>query len=199
VSNWINMTLARVAIETGFFTGSSTGSALAAAATSATFPTSLITLEYITCTYAGQTLELGQAPSFEYLLWLRAQGTSSGPPTVFFLRQNTVEFWPAAAGGEIMTYYGTVLPSTFSGSTACPLPEPFSKLIEQGAIYEGAQFKKDPLIDEYRYLFDQWLSRFIAFCNRRRGKMPQQFQVWPGSGAFVPHDPSADWSRPWQV
>lgn len=197
VKDWINQGLARVAVDTCYFSASSAGSALTAGDTSQALPSALFDCEYVTCVYGGQSSTLSQR-TFEQILHLRENGTSVGPPTVYYLRKNTVEFWPSAAGGEVLTYYGAGLPDALSGNTdVAGLPEPYAaKLIEYAACVEAADFKRDPqLFAFYTASYQQWLGAFFAFLNRRRGKGSQAVPVLDADGRpfgmpWVPHDPS---------
>lgn len=201
VTSWVNATLCKVAVETRCFTGSTAGSALAAAATSQALPAAIIELEYITAAYGGQSVLLREAPSYERILAARQQPGASGPPWSYYLRNGTVELWPAAAGGEILTYHGANMPSSIATTETAPAPmvEPFSKLLEFGALVEGAEFKKDPLLGEFQQQYASWFGRFQAFLNRRGGAYPAAFQVRGTETNFVPRDPSADWNstNPW--
>jgi len=60
------------------------------------------------------------------------------------------------------------------------------------ACFEAAQFKKDPLIEEYRSLAGEWMARFRSYLNQRRGKKGLQFDVKVMEQWWPPHDPSTD-------
>lgn len=193
-SEYINQALTAAATDSKFFTGSSTASALAAAASTQALPSAVIELEYVACSYGGTAPLLVEA-SFEQILFLRGLGTAAGPPTHYVLRQATVEFWPAAVGGEILTYYGAVFPDEWTGSTVCPLPEPYPSLLEAGALVQGAAFKKDPLLGQYQADYRAWQARWMAFCNRRKGARPQTIEVRGVGGRWPFPNPSTD--VPW--
>lgn len=194
---WINVTLTDVAVRSRFFSGSAATAALAANATNDTLPTSIVELEDVTCTYGGAQPALVEV-SFERLLWLRqASGQGGGPPVYYCLRKNTVEFWPAAQGGEVLTYYGATLPPVLvADADTSGLPEPYaSQLLIYGASIRAAEFKSDLLLlGEYQQQYGAWMGSFMAFCNQRRGSQGWAFEVWtPGVGGYRPHDPSSDW------
>jgi hypothetical protein len=193
VNTWINHALARIAEETGYFKQTTVGTALAVGDGTEPIPTGMITIDYIVCSYGAQAPQLARASNFESILNMRSHGVSSGPPTTYAVFGPNVELWPSAAGGEVLTYYGSKLPDEISGTDPCPLPEPFSKLVEYGALYEGAQFKKDPLYDEFRTLHEFWKTRFVAYLNRLSGAQGQTFRIMGSGNSYVPHDPSSDW------
>lgn len=193
VSEYINQALAQAAIDTGYFTGSTAGSALAAAATTQSLPTTIISLEYISSNYGGQQPLLREA-TFEQVLYFRGLGAAAGPPMWYALRQGTVELYPAAVGGEILTYYGAVLPEEWTGSTASPLPEPYTSVIEAGALYYAAEFKKDPLVAQYLADYESWRKRWKSYVNMRTGARPRKFYVG-GPGRWPYPNPSTD--VPW--
>lgn len=195
VKNALNNASNRVATETLYLSTSSTGAALAAAASSASLPATLIELEYITCTYGGQVLVLGQA-AFNRLLALRQQPSVAGPPMVYSLRKDTVEFWPTAVGGEVLVYYGPGLPTALSANADLqPYPEPYgSNLLMYGAAQELAEFTKDlALITVWQARYEEWMRRFRAFIDKRQGSLPKHMIVDDGGHGYYPHDPSSDW------
>jgi len=190
---WVNGAIAKIAIETGFFRGEADAAVLTKGQSTAILPTSLVRLDYITADDGGQKKTLAEAVSLDLILSLRAQGVSSGPPRIYYLWQGTVEFWPDANGGESMHFFGSLLPEILSGFDLCPLPEPFSKLVEYLALIDGAQFKKDPLLDEYRAFAQEWNARFWAYVNQRKGRKGLQFDVRTfEENRYIPHDPSTD-------
>lgn len=191
VKNWINNAYYTIAIEVSFYQASAAATTLAANATTANFPTSIVHLEYITPTGTDGTLwGPMQETTFEEILELRAnQGTQvyTGAPFKFAQRSaaaNFIEFWPQAVGGEVLTFYGMALPAALSGNTDKPIfPEPYSKVIEYKALVEAAEFKADLLmLQQFQAQYDQWIRDFRAFNNTPG--MTQQFRVerqrpWP--------------------
>lgn len=193
MSEWVNQTLVDVAVRTKYFSGSSTGSALTAAASSASLPAAMVELEYMVATYGGQTTYMRPALFAELLMRRQAGGSASGPPQRYALRKDTVEFWPGAVGGETLTFYGATLPDEFTGSSSSGLPEPFnSNLLEAGACAQAAEFKADPRLDYFRAAYERWMGLFQAYLNRRKSLAAQAFSVYGGDAPLVPHDPSTD-------
>lgn len=193
---WLNQALSDAAVRSKYFTGSSAGTALAAAATSQALPSAIIEVDAISCTYAGLAPTLAEV-SFQELLQARGGGSVSGPPRLYALRQATVEFWPAAAGSEVLTYYGAVYPDELSGaSDTIPLPEPFGNVLTYGALVQAGEFKKDPVLPTWVQQQQYWLTRFLAFSARRGGAGPYRVGVRGAGGGFVFPNPSTD--VPWQ-
>lgn len=200
VKGYINQVLADVAARTRYFSGSAAGAALTAAATSQALPATLIELEYVTCAFGGQTIVM-QAKPFSEILMLRAPTSGSGPPVFYCLRKGTIEFWPAAQGGEILTYYGATMPDALSAnSDVSGLPEPHnSVLLSLGACIEAADFKNDPkLYFYYQQAYQQAMGEFFAYLNMRVTQEGRAFPIYGPDGRpfgvpFVPHDPSSDW------
>ena len=203
--NWINLAYTGVAVASRFIKGSSTGSALSAAASSQALPTTIVELEQLVATYSGRT-NVVYPVAYTRLLQLRQQSGATGPPRVYALRQGTIEFWPSAVGGETLTSYGAVLPDVLSGdSDTVSLPEPFAwNLLTYGALIHAAEFKADLLLmGEYQNQYGAWFAGFMAFCNRRETQVGQGFEVYTGYPQTVPSDPSSDWfvytGLPWSA
>lgn len=194
VLEWLNQVSCQVAIESRYLSGSSAGSALAAAASSQALPATLVELEYIVCSYGGQTTLLAEKDYREILELRQGATASAGPPTVYALRKGTVELWPSAVGSEVLTYYGATLPDVLTADADIPpYPEPFnSKLLEYGALAQGAEYKNDPHLSDYQQLYQLWMNRFLAFLTRRQGRYPRSFATWTGGMGYIPHDPSTD-------
>lgn len=193
IQDWINAAYYTACIETNFFEASSSATALAANATSATVPSSIVKIEYIVPTGSdGSVWGPMTETNMEEILKVRAyQGgqTSTGAPSRYAYRSSsapTIEFWPNAGGGEVLTFYGLKLPTALSADADLPIfPEPYSKVIEYGALVHAAEFQKDMLtVQQFQAQYDMWLQRFRGFNNVRVGSMVQQFQVegqrpWP--------------------
>lgn len=183
VSDWINQAYAFACAQTKFVQGSAATSALSASATSASIPATILSIDYITATPSGGT---AQGPmeevAFEELLELRAYSggsvSANGAPSHYAVRQSTIEFWPSAAGGEVLTVYGETTPTALSASGDTPvIPEPYPKVIEYLALCDGAEYKKDPDLAYYRQIAEQWLARWRGFCDRRQGAQPGYLRV----------------------
>lgn len=95
--------------------------------------------------------------------------------------QFDVAFWPLAAQGQRALIQHTVLPEELSDTEAPLIAEPFgSKLLEYGALVEGARFKKDPLLADFQGTYAVWMARYVAWLNRRKGGTSTAFEVWAG-------------------
>ena len=194
---YVNRAYADVALVSKYWEGSSVGAALAAAATSQSIPASIIELEDVTMSYAGIQPPMREL-TWEQLLNKRAYTLAGqGPPQAYAVRKATVEFWPSAQGGEILTYYGSTQPPAWlSGDTDVPdIPEPFAtSLLEYGALVQVGEFKNDLLmLGEYQQSYGSWLSKFMKFVQTRQGTDARSFEVRAGRSMLLPHDPSSDW------
>lgn len=190
---WVNAAIAKIAISTGYFHGTATGTALQPGDETQGLPTSMVRLDYIVCFQGSVNRILAEATSLERILSLRYLNVTTGSPRIYYLWQGLVEFWPTAQGSEVFTYYGSILPDAIAAYDLCPIPEPFSKLVEYAACYEAAQYKKDPLIEEYRGLANEWMMQFHAYLNQRRGRKGLQFDLRTFEETnYSPHDPSTD-------
>ena len=166
---------------------------MAATASNQTLPTNLAALDYVTETFGGQTVQM-QPVAFDQILFLRTT-VSSGPPIYYCLRQNSLEFWPSAQGGETLTYYGATLPTVMvNDSDTHGLPEPFgTQACVYGAAIEAADFKTDPkLYFYYQQAYGQELARFQTFLNKRLTQNSRAFPVYgPDGRPFgTPHLPT---------
>lgn len=194
VGNAINNTLNRIAIDTRYIKGSANTAALTAGASSFTLDTSIIEIDYLTCAYGGQTLILGEV-TFDRLLALRQGGIVAGPPVAYSLRATTVELWPTAAGGDVITQYGASFPQALTGTDPVPFPEPYgSNMLAYGAASELSEFTKDILLAQtFASKYGEWVNEFNGFIQSRQGILPKQFIVEDGAHGYLPHDRSSDW------
>lgn len=186
ISDWINNAYYEVCIETDFYESSSSSASLTANSTSVSVPSSIVKIEYITATGSDGTLWGPMAEvTFEEILELRAwMGgvVSTGAPSRYAFRSSSspsIEFFPQAVGGEVLTFYGLLLPTALSSPTDPVIfPEPYSKAIIYRALIHAAQFKKDLLmLNDFRSDYQDWLQRFRAFNNTRNGSKVQQMRV----------------------
>lgn len=197
VKNWLNSAYYTACIETNFYENSAAASALAAGATNTPLPATTVKIEFIVPTGTDGTVwGPMEEVTFEELLEVRAwQGgqLSTGAPSRYSFRSSgspSIEFWPNAVGGEILTFYGSNLPTVLSADADLPIiPEPYSKVIEYGALIHASEFKKDLLmLQTYQAAYTDWISRFRAFNNVRAGSKVQSFRVegarpWPRSNS----------------
>ena len=152
---------------------------------------------YVTPVGAQQTQPL-QLTTLDYILRRRQSTGGTAVATGYtshyaLLGINDLELFPTPQAADVLTIWYVALPTALSAGTDVPiLQEPYaSKVLEYGALAEAADFKGDPAEQEYRGLYEQWLQRYRAHLNRKRGTQPGQFQVFPGR-SYPPHDPSRD-------
>lgn len=201
VSDWVNQTYADVASETRCFQTNSTA-AMTTGDASYTLDSSILHIELLTVTQSG-----GQAYfplvecQLDEILNLRARNSSaSGPSRRYCLvGMNQIEFWPAASAGDVLNFWYTTLPTYLSADGDFPLfPEPFgSKLLEYGALVQGAEWKRDIMVlGQYQAQYQSWMQAFQRYLNRKAGAYPESFPTWTRLLPYAAHDPSTDiaWS-----
>ena len=193
VKDWINSAYMTAIIETGFYQSAQVASALAANQTSMQVPAGIHKIEYVSPTdSSGQVWGPMRTTQFEEILRLRAwQGgqVSTGAPSRYALRSSqapTVEFWPMAVGGEVLTFYGWGLPAVLSADADVPIiPYPYEKVIEYGALIHASEYQKDLLmIQQFEQDYADWMGRFLGYKNKMGTSQPDQFVVefgrpWP--------------------
>ena len=95
--------------------------------------------------------------------------------------QFALTFWPLAGAGQKVWLQTTLLPDELEDDDGPTIQEPFgSKLLEYGALVEGAKFKKDPLMSDFELSYQMWMGRYVAWLNRRKGASSTAFEVWTG-------------------
>lgn len=188
VAAWVNSAYLTAIIETGFYqTSQVTSPALTPDQSSVLVPAGIHKIEFIVPTGSdGQTWGPMRHTQFEDLLRVRAwQGGASvnqGAPSRYSFRSSaapTIEFWPQAAGGETLTFFGWSLPAEMSAPTDPPaIPAPYEKVIEYGALVHAAEFQKDLLmIQQFQSGYQDWLQRFRGYKNHLASSQPDQFMV----------------------
>jgi hypothetical protein len=131
-------------------------------------------------------------------LLTRRAGSPSGSPTCYAMVGETdYEVSPIPDAADTLTVWYVAKPSKLITDTDTPfLPEPYgSKLIEYGALAEGADYKLDPRREEYRQIYEQWLARYRIHLRRRGGGVALQIPRYRQT-SLVPHTPSTD-TRYW--
>lgn len=172
VKDWINQVYAQVCVETEFVRASTT-SALSANNTTVALPAGVIRLAGIRVQPAAGSYGFPmRMVKLEKLLALRATGAAAATPTHYTLAQSTVEFFPAAVGGETVQFWFSKLPTALSANGDTPvIDEPFaSKLLEYGALVEALDYMKD-FISSYtiRQVYNEWMGQFRDHLARREG------------------------------
>lgn len=203
VRDWINQVYAQACIETEAVVSTATMS-LTAGTASYTLPTQVVRIKamYVTPVGGAQSQPMLQT-TLDYILRRRQAsggvGAALGYVTHYAVLGSTdIEVYPTPQSADTITIYYVGLPTALSGNTDLPsaLQEPYaSKVLEYGALAEGGDFKGDPMTDEYRAMFQLWLSKLKTQITRKAGSQPGQFRVFPDH-MFPPHDPSTD-TRYW--
>ena len=187
VKDWLNSAYFTAIIETGFYQSTQVTSVLTADQTSIQVPAGIHKIEFIVPTGTdGQIWGPLRSTQFEDLLRVRAwQGgaISQGAPSRYSYRGTagvpTIEFWPQAVGGEVLTFYGWGLPAAMNSDTDSPvIPAPYEKAIEYGALVHAAEFQKDLLmIQQFQSDYQDWLQRFRGYKNHLASSQPDQFII----------------------
>ncbi len=196
VKEYINQVYTQVAVETRCLVTSATA-ALTQDTASYTMPVGVLHIQELTLNDSGgQVYPPLVESTLDRILRLRRFNTAVGPPRYYTLAGlNQLEFWPSARSTDVLTFWYTYLPDELTGDDdVSELPEPFgSKLLEYGALVQGAEFAKDPLLPEFQQLYSGWLASFQRFLNRRGGNQPGAFEVWGITNSWGPVDRSSDW------
>jgi len=189
IKAWINQTYYQACLETEFYESSAPTSApFTVQQNSVAVPASLVGVDFIVPTGTdGAVWGPMNMVTLEEILEQRAYNAgvtmTTGAPSRYAYRSSgapTIEFWPNAAGGETLTFYGQSFPTPLSAPTDVPIiPEPYaSKVLEYGALVQAAEFKRDIFIlDFFQQQYTDWMSRFRGFTNTREGDKVQQFRV----------------------
>jgi hypothetical protein len=186
VKDWLNQVQAQVCLETEALQKADTMPATANVA-SYTLPDAVLRMRKIVSAPESSPSSFGvplQEVTLDEILTLRQSGqvayTNQGAPAKYALDGMTqLELYPTPAAPDVLLFYYVYLPPPMVADAAEPeLPEPYaSKILEYGALAEGADFLSDPDQDRYRALFEDWLRRFRVHLSRRRGSSTGQFRV----------------------
>jgi hypothetical protein len=194
VKDWLNMAYMMACLDTNFFISKQvTTPALTAGSTNVAVPSSIQDILWIVPTAVdGSTWGPMILLPFEQLLKMRAyQGATlnTGAPSRYSYISGgspTIEFWPNAVGGEVLTFWGTFLPPALNADNDPPIiPEPYRRVIEYGALVHASEFQKDILTQQgYEGQYQQWIQALRGNMNTTAGSMTQQFLIegtlpWP--------------------
>jgi len=71
------------------------------------------------------------------------------------------------------------MPPVLSANGDTPIfPEPYSKVLEYGALIHAAEYQKDVLlIQQYQSDYQDWLQRLRGYRNTRETSQPGQLEV----------------------
>jgi len=207
VKDWINQAYMEACIETEFYLDVSDSTQLAANVGSVGVPPTLLGLNYVTSkqsdgTQRGPMELVGMDMILDKRAWASGGTVTQGAPQMYAYKSGpspAIEFWPPAAGGETLTFYGFRLPPVLDldGDT-CKIPEPYgSNILEFGADAQAAEFKMNfVMLSTYQTESQYWMQRFRGFQNNRAGNLTQQFRViraYPAVPAGNSVDVPANW------
>jgi hypothetical protein len=182
---WIQQAYADIAQYVGFDWDTTTVYGLQEASGGFDLPCEVAWVRHIKMIYpgGGSSYPAQQVRSEQVLA--RQQSNSAGPSesgiVYAVLGQFSVIFWPFAVQGQQVEIRHTVVPDALEDDDTPLLQEPYgSKLLEYGALVEGAKFKKDPLMSDFEQSYAMWTERYVTWINRRKGASSTAFEVWPG-------------------
>lgn len=193
VRDWINQVYVQAVVETGS-NQTYQSTTLTAGTSTYTLPTAIFEIDQIVLTPSDQStpnrpLEL---VTLATLLDRRSGGPVGSPACYAMVGDDQFEVSPIPTAADTLTFWYTAQPTPLSADSDVPdLSEPYaSKLLEYGALAEGADFKMDPRMDEYRALFEQWQGKYRRHLRRKQGGVATQI---PRYRARLPaHSPSQD-------
>jgi hypothetical protein len=204
VKDWLNASYMEAVAETEFWTLSAATTTLAANTSSVTVPAALLGINYIVATDSNGTvrgtMELKTlAEILDKRGWSGGTLTQGAPQMYAYVSSATptVEIWPTAVGGEVLTFYGFRLPNPLSADAdVMVLPEPYgSNIVVNGSMALAAQFKQNIImLSTYQQEGEYWTQRLRALQNNRGGDKVQQLQV---EGSFRPVPPTNAYDTPY--
>lgn len=183
VGNWINLAYQDVCQNTGCLQTTAVAT-LTDTVGSYTLPASVAEINLVVVTYQdGSVSAPVQRTVLETILNKRratlAEGQQLWNPQYAIVGQNQIELWPTPGPGQSLTFWYSYLPDELSADGDSPLiQEPYgSKVLQYGALVEGARFLKDPLLQDFEQQHQTWLARFQVWLNRRQGETSMAFRV----------------------
>ncbi len=199
IQDWINQTYADVAVETRCFQKQGTAAMTAGVATYL-LDAQILHIELLTVTQAGGTayFPLVECQLDEILNYQATSAGGSGPSRRYCLiGLNEIVVWPTPAAADTMNiWYSYLAPPLVDDNDTALFPEPFaSKILEYGALVQGAEWKRDIMVlGQYQQQYQSWLGAFQRYLNRKGGAYPEAFPTWTRLWPFPAHDPSADYA-----
>jgi hypothetical protein len=183
VDEWVNLAYQDVIQATGALQTTAVAT-LTSGDASYTIPAIVAEINLVVVTYSDGTVSAPiQRVTLEQILTNRRTNLAVGQqlwnPLYAIVGQNQIELWPTPGAGQSLTFWYSGLPDALvaDGDQAL-IQEPFgSKVLEYGALVEGARFLKDPLLQDYEAAYQGWLAKFQVWLNRRQGETSLAFRV----------------------
>ena len=192
VKDWLNSAYFTAIVETGFYQSTQVAAPLTADQTSIQVPAGIHKIEFITPTgIDGQIWGPMRHTSSRICSGSErgraARSAPAPPPAQLPLRARAHDRVLAAGGrGRGITFYGWGLPAPMVADGDPPIiPDPYSMVIEYGALIHAAEFQKDLLmIQQFQSEYQDWIQRFRGYKNHLPSSQPDQFIVefarpWP--------------------
>jgi hypothetical protein len=182
--DWINQVYFQAAVETEAISGEATMS-LTSGSGSYALPAAVARIRQMAVQPSGSTVF--NAPliltTLDEILQRRQAGQQGSYPqathyTVVGI--NGLEVWPTPAAADVISIYYVSYPTALSANTDVPVfEEPYaSKILEYGALAEAGDFKGDPATGQWAADYTDWMGRYRAHLQRKRGVIPGQFHQW---------------------
>lgn len=197
---WINLAYQAAVQDTGCLQAKADAT-LTAGVSSYDLPAEVAWIKLLVATYPdGSVSEPFRQVTLEELLETRRATLAGGQlvlrPIYALAGQNQLEIWPDPSAGTTLTFWYVYLPDELVADDDVPVIKvPYgSRLLEYGALVQGAEFKQDLLMmGQWQALYSYWASEFQTWLNRREGEAALQFRVRElGPRRTVLANPSAD-------
>jgi hypothetical protein len=181
VKDWLNQVYFQAAVETEAISGEAT-MAMTAGVGSYVFPAAVARIRQMAVQPAGSTQF--SAPliltTLDEILQRRQSGQSAQATHYTLVGINGLEVWPTPSAADMITVYYVSYPIALSAAGDVPVfEEPYaSKILEFGALAEAGDFKGDPATAGWAADYTDWMGRYRAHLERKRGIIPGQFHQW---------------------
>jgi hypothetical protein len=188
--DWINQVYFQAAVETEAISGEATMS-LTAGSGSYALPAQVARIRQMSVQPSGSTVF--NAPliltTLDEILQRRQAGQQGSYPQATHYTMvgiNGFEVWPTPSAADVITIYYVSYPTALSANTDVPVfEEPYaSKILEYGALAEAGDFKGDPATGQWAADYTDWMGRYRAHLERKRGIIPGQFHQWGESVGY---------------
>jgi len=182
--DWINQVYFQAAVETEAISGEAT-MPLTSGSASYALPAAVARIRQMAVQPSGSTVF--NAPlvltTLDEILQRRQSGQQGSYPQAThytLVGINGLELWPTPAATDVITIYYVSYPTALSAGTDVPVfEEPYaSKILEYGALAEAGDFKGDPATGQWAGDYTDWMNRYRAHLERKRGIIPGQFHQW---------------------
>lgn len=121
---------------------------------------------------------VAQRTTMEEILRQRESGESSTGPLYAVNGGNRVELHPSPSASVVQIWQSDLPAELTASDSPSAIPEPFAaRLLEAGALVEGARFKKDPLLADYETSYQTWMTQFTTWLTARFSQGPMRIRL----------------------